>query len=341
MSSRPLRAGRRAGRSGRRRSGPGWSSPRRWRSGSRSRPRTRCAAARPPRPCAPSASSWLRRRRAPPARTSGRMPSTKYSCGRPTRSPLTPPLERRRIVGHRPVDRWSSRAGRGRRWRPSRMGAVGHVARHRPDLVERRGVGDHAVAGDPAVGRLEADDAAVRRRLADRAAGVGAERAEALAARPPPPPSRPTSRPGRASCPTGCGSPPKRRVLGRRAHRELVQLVLPTQHRAGLAQRAGDGGVVGRDEVLEDARAGGGAHALGADDVLDRDRDAVERPQRLARRAAADRPPRACSSASSGGHGDEAVQRRLRRLDARQHRRVSSSDERLAVAQASSAPRQS
>ena len=53
---------------------------------------------------------------------------------------------------------------------------VPDVARERPDLVERAGEGDDPVAADPAVGRLEPDDAAQRRRLADRAAGVGADR---------------------------------------------------------------------------------------------------------------------------------------------------------------------
>ena len=54
---------------------------------------------------------------------------------------------------------------------------VGDVAGQRPALVERGGEGDHPVARDRAVGRLQADDPAERGRLADRAAGVGADRA--------------------------------------------------------------------------------------------------------------------------------------------------------------------
>src|SRR5437588_13078068 len=46
----------------------------------------------------------------------------------------------------------------------------------RADLVEARGEGDDPVAGDGAVRRTEADVAAERRRLLDRAARVGAER---------------------------------------------------------------------------------------------------------------------------------------------------------------------
>ena len=53
---------------------------------------------------------------------------------------------------------------------------VGHGGGERPDLVERRGEGDQPVAGHPPVGGLHADDAAQRGGLADRAAGVGAQR---------------------------------------------------------------------------------------------------------------------------------------------------------------------
>ena len=56
------------------------------------------------------------------------------------------------------------------------QGGVGDVAGQRPALVERGGEGDHPVARDRAVGRLQADDPAERGGLADRAAGVGADR---------------------------------------------------------------------------------------------------------------------------------------------------------------------
>src|ERR1035437_6999248 len=51
---------------------------------------------------------------------------------------------------------------------------VAGVAGERPDLVERAGEGDDAVSADPAVRRLEAHDAAQRRRLADATARVRA-----------------------------------------------------------------------------------------------------------------------------------------------------------------------
>ena len=44
--------------------------------------------------------------------------------------------------------------------RAQHQGGVRHVARERPALVERRREGDHPVAADRAVGRLEPDDAA-------------------------------------------------------------------------------------------------------------------------------------------------------------------------------------
>ena len=48
--------------------------------------------------------------------------------------------------------------------------------------------------------------------------------------------------------------------------------------------------LVGRHEIVEDVRAGGGAHVLGREHVLDRERDAFERA-RIAGLAAARRPP--------------------------------------------------
>ena len=71
----------------------------------------------------------------------------------------------------------SSRRGRAPCSDAEQQRGVGDVAGQRPALVERGGEGDHPVAGDRAVGGLEADDPAERGGLADRAAGVGADRA--------------------------------------------------------------------------------------------------------------------------------------------------------------------
>ncbi len=59
-------------------------------------------------------------------------------------------------------------------------GAVGHIAGQGPDLIQGGGVGDDAVAGNPAIGGFQADAAAVGCGLADGAAGVGAERGGCL-----------------------------------------------------------------------------------------------------------------------------------------------------------------
>ena len=76
---------------------------------------------------------------------------------------------------------------------------VGDVARERSALVERRGEGDHPVAGDRAVGRLQADDPAQRRRLADRPAGVGPDRPRGEAGRRPAAAEPPEEPPGTRS----------------------------------------------------------------------------------------------------------------------------------------------
>src|SRR5205814_6304624 len=101
------------------------------------------------------------------------------------------------------------------------VGAVADRLRDRTVLVEARGKGDDPVARDGAVGRPEADVAAERRRLLDRAARVGAERPWREAAAD----GRGRSAPRTAWNPRGIPRVmrrPERGVLGRRAHRELV-----------------------------------------------------------------------------------------------------------------------
>ena len=126
--------------------------------------------------------------------------------GTPERSPVTPSSSRRgsRGAGHarrggvvRVVPAMTCKQ---RRRSPRRCGSM------RPDLVERAGEGDHPVARDPPVGRLEPHDAGERRRLADGAAGVGAERAEDLPRRHRRRRAARTSRRGCARGPRGCAS---------------------------------------------------------------------------------------------------------------------------------------
>ena len=105
----------------------------------------------------------------------------------------------------RPMRRAVARVRR----RPSRASSsarVGDVAGERAGLVERGGEGDHPVAADRAVGRLEPDDPAQRGGLADRAAGVGADRPRRRAGGHRGRARRRRSRRARGSCPTGSAS---------------------------------------------------------------------------------------------------------------------------------------
>ena len=93
------------------------------------------------------------------ASTSASSPSPKNSGATPMRSDCGRRVERRRVVGHGLVDA----GGVGRIVAGDHLQqkcGVGQVVGERADLVERAGEGDQAVATDPAVGRLEPDDAA-------------------------------------------------------------------------------------------------------------------------------------------------------------------------------------
>ena len=153
------------------------------------------------------------------------------------------------------------------------QGGVGDVAGQWPALVERGGEGDHAVARDRPVGRLQPDDPAERRRLADRAARVGADRPRGQAA---------GDRRGRAAGGAAgyaiavprVSHRPVGGVLVRGAHRELVHVGLAQQPRPGLGEAPDRRRRVGRAIALEDPRSRRGLDPLGAEDVLDGDRHA-------------------------------------------------------------------
>ena len=76
----------------------------------------------------------------------------------------------------------------------------------------------------------------------------------------------------------------ERRVLGGRAHRELVEVRLADGDRAGVAQAGDHRGVVGRAPALEDLRRARGGDALRAEVVLQRDRHPGQRARVLPRR---------------------------------------------------------
>jgi hypothetical protein len=74
----------------------------------------------------------------------------------------------------------------------------------------------------------------------------------------------------------------KRGVLGRAAHRKLIEVRLPDKHSAGTFHAADHRGVVRRLEVLEHARRAGGPQATGAQDILDRHGKPRQRADRIA-----------------------------------------------------------
>ncbi len=161
--------------------------------------------------------------------------------------------------------------------RPEQDRRVLHRARHRADLVERAGKRDQAVARNAAVRRLQAHDPAQRGRLADRAAGVGAQRRRAQARR--------HRRRAAAAAATGDARQipgvmrgMKPRIFARRAHRELVHVELAEENGARVAQPGDRGRVVGRDEVFEHPRGARRRRPARAHDVLQAERHAQQRP---------------------------------------------------------------
>ena len=142
-------------RSGCRRSGPGWPTPRPAPRCSRWPGRSRCGACprRRSRRRPPRARATASRTR---ASTPGSMPSTKYWRGRPRRSP-------RKHAAASSSSAGSARRSPARQRRGGRIALVAtghgrqqqrgvtHVAPERPHLVERRGEGDDAVAADATV----------------------------------------------------------------------------------------------------------------------------------------------------------------------------------------------
>ncbi len=115
-----------------------------------------------------------------------------------------PALQRRQVVAGRPrraglvVGVGAGDGGEQRRHVPG-------GAAQRAELVERGGEGDDAVAGDPAVGGLQPHHPAEGGRQPDRAAGVGAEGAEALARRQRRRAAARGAARGAGRGPTGCG----------------------------------------------------------------------------------------------------------------------------------------
>jgi hypothetical protein len=182
------------------------------------------------------------------------------------------------VVGHRVEARGRVvRVGAGDRAEHDRR--IGRAAAHRPDVIERGCELKAAVSRDPTPGRLDPGVAVRRRREPDRAAGVGAERAEAEAGR---------RRDARAARRRPRPVVAMERIERRRnvgvvvRERAFGQLQLAEQHRARLAQLAHDRRIECRHEVAVQRHPGRGDDAFGVAEVLDRDRHAVQLRQDLA-----------------------------------------------------------
>src|SRR5882762_4919405 len=124
--------------------------------------------------------------------------------------------------------------------------------------------------------RLQTDASAERCRDADAPPGVAPERGVGLA--------RDDGHRRAARRPAGyfrrvprIANVSEVRVDRADAVRELVEPELAEKHRAGLAKLAHDRRVLVRHPLREDSRARGRADALRREEVLDRDRDAVQR----------------------------------------------------------------
>ena len=178
---------------------------------------------------------------------------------------------------------------------------VGDGRGERADLVERRAERDQAEARDRAVGGLHADHTAQRGGLADRAAGVGAERdrGEARGDRGGGPARGAAGHPGR--CRAGCGWDRRPSSPSRSPWRTRPGWSCRPSPRPAAARRVHDGRVVGRAPALEDARRARGRDAPGAEVVLDRDGHAGERP------GVADRRPRRRSTAAAAARAWSSV----------------------------------
>jgi len=152
---------------------------------------------------------------------------------------------------------------------------------HGADLIEGGGEGDEAVTGDEAIRWLEADDAAEGSGLADRAAGIGTQTAEAEAS-------------GTGGCRAAGGTArdtfgvpwifggAEGGVFGGGAHGEFIEVGFSEDDGAGGFEFIDDGGVVGGVEVFEHFGGAGGCAEGGAHVVFDGDGDAGEEAEGLA-----------------------------------------------------------
>ena len=257
----------------------------------------------------------LRGRRGPresAARTPASTPFSRKAQGTPTRRPWRPGRARAAKSGT-----GSQGAGgvAGRRRRQSTAAASADVldrAGEGADLIEGGGEGDEAVAADAPVGGLQAHDAAERRRLADRAAGVGAE-GEGRHAR----------RHGRGRAAGGAARDTRPRSQGLRVFLYALfsvdepmanssMFVLPRTTAPAASSRGDGGGGEGGAIAFEDARAAGRRDALDVEHVFHRDGTPARGRVGPPRRGRVDA-TRAVQGPLAGGRGGRRRSRARRR----------------------------
>ena len=177
-------------------------------------------------------------------------------------------------------------------------GCVRNTLRHGANLVERTCEGGHAEARDASVARLEAHAVAEARRLADGAAGIGAEgRNREIAADSRRAAAGAAARHARRVA--GVHRATEGGVLGGGPHRELVHVHASRAHRARRLQVLDHRRVVGAHVSLQNLRAARAGLSAHVDQVLDGDGDSEKR-----------------------GSGTRAVSDRIRRLRRRERARL-------------------
>jgi hypothetical protein len=150
------------------------------------------------------------------------------------------------------------------------------AAAERADMIHRECVGEDTAPADPPVGRLQPRDAADRRRAADRAAGIGADRGRHEPRR------HRRAGAARRAARQMAGVPRVERRRPRQipagaAQREFPGRELAHHDAAGRFQPGDDLGVGGGDMILAQLGMAGGQNALGLDDVLEGIRNTVHR----------------------------------------------------------------
>src|SRR6266852_6485950 len=173
-----------------------------------------------------------------------------------------------------------------------------------------------AFGGNAADDGLEADDAAKACGDANRSSGVGANAAVAESG----------GNGCRGAAAGAAGNARKIpgiarwaivRVVGGDAVSKFVEIGFAEEDGAGFLELGPDYGVMQRDEILENFRAGSGANALGVDVVFQRDGNAMKRAAVAMAFAAAGGEEFGFGQSDFRGDGDVGVEFRIQLLDSR------------------------